>query len=167
MTRPTSIYTDAATLALAPVPTQQVLMQGDGSASVEGAPDAGTAAPADAVAINDAVAPALAGSASQLAEPPTAPPVIRSPGVWALAWRRYRADRVGMVALVVVLAYLLLVMAAATGLIARHWQDEIARSHAAPTLVGATAAHKQEAQATPAPLIDLSDVDPLAHRYGE
>jgi peptide/nickel transport system permease protein len=178
MTRQTSIYTDAATLALAPVPTQQGLMQGDGSSSVEGAPDAGTAAPADAAATNDAVAQALAGpapavdavtpgSAPQLAEPPNAPPVIRSPGVWALAWRRYRADRVGMVALIVVLAYLLLVMAAAAGLIARHWQDEIARSHAAPTLIGATAAHKQEAQATPAPLVDLSDVDPLARRYVE
>ena len=45
-------------------------------------------------------------------------------GLWALAWRRLRRDRVGMVSLVFVCAYLVLVVAAAAGLIAADWSRE-------------------------------------------
>ena len=49
------------------------------------------------------------------------------------AWRRLRGDRVAMVSLAVVLAYLLLMAAAAGGLVARDWAREVAVSHAPPS----------------------------------
>ena len=60
-----------------------------------------------------AVLPVPAGAAA----------VEHAEGVWHAAWRRFRADRVGVVSLVVVLAFFLLIAATATGLVARHWQD--------------------------------------------
>ena len=49
----------------------------------------------------------------------------RSDGVWQAAWRRVRRDRVGLVSMVVVLAFLLLIALAGTGLVARDWQREV------------------------------------------
>ena len=46
----------------------------------------------------------------------------RSEGVWHAAWRRLRADRVGMVSLAVVLVFVLLIVLAAAGLVAKDWQ---------------------------------------------
>ncbi|MET0441487.1 MAG: hypothetical protein ABW071_05840, partial [Casimicrobiaceae bacterium] len=40
-----------------------------------------------------------------------------SPGLWALAWKRLKSDRVGMVSLVIVGLFILLMIASATGLI--------------------------------------------------
>ncbi|MFY8120904.1 MAG: ABC transporter permease, partial [Burkholderiaceae bacterium] len=65
---------------------------------------------------------------------PAAP--VQSPGVWRAAWRRLRNDRVGMVSLVIVLAFLLLVLAAATGLAAANWQKEVGVPNAPPTFMG-------------------------------
>ena len=42
-----------------------------------------------------------------------------SPGLWTLAWRRLRRDRVGMVSLGIVVAFLLMMIASGVGLIAR------------------------------------------------
>lgn len=101
----------------------------------------------------------------------TAAPVQRSEGVWRTAWRRFRNDRVGLVALVVVLAFLLLIAAAGTGLVARQWQRELAVPNAPPTLLGARAAEDTGTLAGPeaqaGPPVDLSDIDPLAPRYQE
>ena len=97
--------------------------------------------------------------------------VQRSAGVWLTAWRRFKGDRVGMMAMVVVLAFLLLIAAAATGLVASQWQRELAVPNAPPTLLGARAAEAAGtmagAESLPAPNVDLADIDPLAPRYAE
>ena len=62
-----------------------------------------------------------------------------SPGLWALAWRRLRADRVAMGALAVVLAFLVMLLFSATGLVAADWEEEVAVNYAPPTFVGADA----------------------------
>jgi peptide/nickel transport system permease protein len=59
-----------------------------------------------------------------------------SPGLWALAWRRLRADRVAMAALAVVILFLLSVLLSATGLVAADWEDEVAVNYAPPGFIG-------------------------------
>jgi peptide/nickel transport system permease protein len=60
-----------------------------------------------------------------------------SPGLWALAWRRLRADRVAMVSLAVVAAFFLMLALSFSGLIAADWEDEIGVSYAPPGFIGA------------------------------
>ena len=60
-----------------------------------------------------------------------------SPGLWALAWRRLRGDKIAMVSLAVVGAFFLLVLASASGLVGANWEDEVAVSYAPPTFAGA------------------------------
>ncbi len=62
-----------------------------------------------------------------------------SPGLWALAWRRLRADGVAMVSLAIVGAFLLLMVLSGTGLIAKDWSKEVGVNYAPPTFVGADA----------------------------
>jgi len=62
-----------------------------------------------------------------------------SPGLWALAWRRLRADRVAMAALAIVGAFLLLLVLSASGLIVADWEDEVAVNYAPPSFLGSTA----------------------------
>ncbi len=101
----------------------------------------------------------------------TVSPVQRSAGVWLTAWRRFRHDRVGMVSAVIVVGFLLLIAAAATGLVASQWQRELAVPNAPPTFLGPRAAEDAGtlagAESKPAPMVDLSDIDPLAPRYKE
>ena len=59
-----------------------------------------------------------------------------SPGLWTLAWRRLRADKVGMVSLVIVLLYLVMVVLSALGLIAKDWQKEVGVNYAPPSFFG-------------------------------
>jgi peptide/nickel transport system permease protein len=94
----------------------------------------------------------------------------RGEGVWASAWRRFRSDRVGMVSLVVVGAFLLLVVAAALGLVAGDWQAERGMPNAPPGFLGPaakTAAGANGSAAPRGPNVDLSAVDPLAPKYAE
>ena len=65
----------------------------------------------------------------------------RADGVWRAAWRRFRRDRVGMVSMALVFAYAVLITLTATGLVARHWQDEVAVPDAPPTFLGKRASH--------------------------
>ena len=58
--------------------------------------------------------------------------VQRSEGVWRTAWRRFKGDRVAMTSLVIVLAFIALIVAAATGLVASQWQRELAVPDAPP-----------------------------------
>jgi oligopeptide transport system permease protein len=96
----------------------------------------------------------------------------RSAGVWLTAWRRLKNDHVGMASLAIVCGFLVMVLAAATGLIAGDWQKEVAVPDAPPTFVGARA---PEAGSDPlasvvdkdAKMVDLSDIDPLAPKYKE
>lgn len=92
-----------------------------------------------------------------------------SGSIWAHGWRRFRRDRMGMVSLAVVLAFLAMIVASSLGLVASGWQKEAGVANAPPTFMGP--AHEEAApQATHAPegpMVDLSDVDPLAPRYKE
>jgi len=91
-----------------------------------------------------------------------------SEGVWHAAWRRLRADRVGFVSLVVVLAFFVLIVLAALGVVAGHWQDEVGVSSAPPTFLGPAPPEATGTIESPkGPNVDLSDIDPLAPRYKE
>jgi peptide/nickel transport system permease protein len=59
-----------------------------------------------------------------------------SPGLWALAWRRLRADRVAMLALAVVALFLLMLVLSSSGLIVSDWEDEVGVNYAPPSFVG-------------------------------
>ena len=90
----------------------------------------------------------------------------RSPGLWVMAWRKLREDRVGMVSMAVVAAFLGLVALAQLGLIASDWQREVATPFAPPHWAGpSTDAVDVQTQSEGAPMLEISDVDPLAPRY--
>jgi len=100
--------------------------------------------------------------------PLPATPSQHHPGVWSAAWKRLRSDRVGMVSLAIVGAFLVLIALAALGLVAGNWQQEIALPNAPPTFMGPAKKVAATAIATPTgPNVDLSDIDPLAPRYKE
>jgi peptide/nickel transport system permease protein len=90
-----------------------------------------------------------------------------SPGLWTLAWKRLRADRVAMVSLAVVAAFLLMVLLSATGLIAKDWAKEVGVNYAPPTFLGAAEPVAGPASAPAKPLAaeeptELPVEDPLA-----
>src|SRR5439155_962444 len=93
----------------------------------------------------------------------------RSPGVWAQAWLRLKEDRVGVVCLWIVGAFLILVALAAADLVSSGWQVESGVPYAPPHLLGkqADAALARAAEGPAGPNTDLSAVDPLAPRYRE
>ena len=97
-----------------------------------------------------------------------------SPSLWALAWRRLRADRVAMISLAIVAAFLVMMVLSATGLIAKDWGVESGVNYAPPSFLGedleqakatkdATPARSTAAD-TPTPL-DIND--PLADALAE
>ncbi|MEO6566125.1 MAG: ABC transporter permease subunit [Casimicrobiaceae bacterium] len=63
-----------------------------------------------------------------------------SPGLWTLAWRRLRRDRVAMVSLAIVTAFLLLMVASALNLVASDWAREVGVNYAPPSFVESEAA---------------------------
>lgn len=85
-----------------------------------------------------------------------------SPGLWALAWRRLRADKVAMIAMGIVIVFLITLVLSATGLIAADWEQEVGVNYAPPTFVGADAGAtgKVAAEAPPPenPLDPLKDI---------
>ena len=92
----------------------------------------------------------------------------KSEGVWHAAWRRFRADRVGLVSLFIVLAFIVLIVLSSLGLVARGWQAEVGVPNAPPTLMGPAPPQAAGAIEVPkGPNVDLSDIDPLAPRYKE
>jgi peptide/nickel transport system permease protein len=97
-----------------------------------------------------------------------------SPGLWTLAWRRLRADRVGMVSLAIVAAFLLMMVLSGVGLVADDWSAEVGVNYAPPTFVGpdAPAAPLGRATATPTERTLASDyvppiVDPIGDELAE
>ncbi|MFO1317819.1 MAG: ABC transporter permease [Burkholderiales bacterium] len=67
-------------------------------------------------------------------------PHVVSPGLWTLAWRRLVSDRVAMVSLAIVAAFVLLMALSGAGLIAADWAKEVGVNYAPPTFVGPDAA---------------------------
>ncbi len=63
-----------------------------------------------------------------------------SPGLWALAWRRLRSDRIAMVSLAVVSLFLAMLVLSASGVIVADWEDEVAVNYAPPSFLGTRAA---------------------------
>lgn len=91
-------------------------------------------------------------------------------GPGRLAWRRLMRDRVGLVCLVVVLAFVAAAIASALGWIAADWGREAGVNYAPPSWIGADPA--QLTQADPAPAlphasVDSEVVDPLADVLAE
>jgi peptide/nickel transport system permease protein len=95
-------------------------------------------------------------SSAVLSSPRSAPPAPReipdhlSPGLWTLAWRRLKADRVGMVSLAIVAAFIVMMVLSATGLVAKDWSREVGVNYAPPTFVGPDEAAAQAGRAGPA-----------------
>ncbi len=56
-----------------------------------------------------------------------------SPGLWVLAWRRLRADRVAMISLSIVAVFFAMMIASSVGLIAGDWSKETGTNYAPPT----------------------------------
>lgn len=106
---------------------------------------------------------------SAVLSPGVKPDVVhgRSQGVWHAAARRFSRDKVGMVSLVVVALSLLLVLAAALGLVAADWQAEPGVPDAPPTFVGPAVDKQAAALAPKGPEVDISAIDPLAPKYAE
>ncbi|HEX9392509.1 MAG TPA: ABC transporter permease [Usitatibacteraceae bacterium] len=95
-----------------------------------------------------------------------------SAGLWKLAWRRLKRDKVGMVSLAVVLFFILMMIGSFTGLVAKNWSKEIGVSYANPLFMhGAENLEAVKKSTDPSakkiPTADLSDIDPLAPRYKE
>lgn len=59
-----------------------------------------------------------------------------SPSLWALAWKRLCADRLALVSLAIVAAFLVTLGLSASGLIAADWEQEVGVSYAPPTFIG-------------------------------
>lgn len=96
---------------------------------------------------------------------------VTSPGLWALAWRRLRRDRVGMVSLWLVCGYVLIVVAAALGVVAADWAREAGVNYAPPQFAGAADSGGPQATAeSPSAAAVKSEpgiVDPLADVLAE
>ena len=92
----------------------------------------------------------------------------KSEGVWQAAWRRFRGDRVGLVSLAIVLAFIVMIALTATGLVAKDWAKEVGVANAPPHFIGPQPPEATGTIVVPkGPNVDLSSVDPLAPRYKE
>jgi len=94
----------------------------------------------------------------------------RSRGVWLVAWRRLKQDRVGMACLATVVAFMALILLSAAGLVAGGWQLEKGVPYAHPSFLGErpnVEARSTDLAAPRGPPVDISDIDPLAPRYDE
>ena len=92
---------------------------------------------------------------------------LDSAGLWTLAWRRLRADRIAMTALAVVAGFLLLVLLSGAGLIAADWEREVAVNYAPPTFLGADPGSRALAQAQLPRATPPNAFDPLAAELAE
>jgi peptide/nickel transport system permease protein len=66
-----------------------------------------------------------------------------SPGLWALAWRRLRGDRLAMAALAVVGVFVVTLLLSFSGIIVRDWDAEVGVNYAPPTFVGEQTAEER------------------------
>lgn len=99
-----------------------------------------------------------------------------SPGLWTLAWRRLRSDRVAMVSLAIVVAFLIVVLLSGLGVVARDWAREVGVNYAPPSFVGADAAavaaeaarvSSQSAAPESGPVFESTVIDPIGDVIAE
>ena len=92
-------------------------------------------------------------------------PRAEATGLWALAWSRLRRDRLGMVAVLIVLIFAIVTMATGLGGLASDWSDEVGPGHAPPlTSRQAVQTGTMATDAVPDP---SNVVDPLADVMAE
>ncbi|ERS02394.1 MAG TPA: ABC transporter permease [Acinetobacter sp.] len=85
-----------------------------------------------------------------------------SSGLWQLAMRRLKADRIAMASLFVVLCYFLVLILSVTGVIASDWNKEVAVSYAPPSFIGADKSDNLSEQKTEViEALPENPVDPL------
>lgn len=84
-----------------------------------------------------------------------------SPGLWTLAWRRLRADRVGMVSVAIVAAFIVMMILSGTGLVAQDWSREVGTNYAPPSFLGADI----EAGTPAAPVPTAPPAEPAGPAY--
>ncbi|UUM27463.1 ABC transporter permease [Acinetobacter colistiniresistens] len=83
-------------------------------------------------------------------------------GLWQLALRRLKADRIAVVSFIVVLFYFILLALSMTGVIASNWNKEVAVSYAPPTFLGADKELDQiKTKTETAAALPENPVDPL------
>ena len=87
--------------------------------------------------------------------------------LWSLAWQRLRADRVGMVSLAVVAAFIAVMLLCAVGLMGRNWAEEVGVSYAPPGFVGSASVAVVATEARQEKLDDHGIPDPLAAELAE
>ena len=95
-----------------------------------------------------------------------------SHGLWMLAWRRFRRDRVGVGSLAVVTVFCAVVLASAAGWVAGDWSRETGVSYAPPGFVGPEASGAPAGAAVPEAAADTAAddtgiVDPLSEDLAE
>ena len=85
-----------------------------------------------------------------------------SPGLWRLAMRRLKADRIAMLSLLVLLCYFIILVLSMTGVVASNWNKEVAVSYAPPTFIGADQNTQDSAKkAVTVEALPENPVDPL------
>jgi len=93
-----------------------------------------------------------------------------SPGLWALAWRRFCRDRVGVASFLVVLVFFGVMVASGLSLVAADWAREVGVNYAPPTFVGPGTAER-DAVASGSPrgekAHEPNPADPLADVLSE
>jgi len=88
--------------------------------------------------------------------------------LWTLAWQRPRRDRVGLASGAIVLLFVALAAASATGWVAGDWADEVAVSYAPPAFLGSASVQEDsESKNTAEPQEDYGVADPLAPELAE
>jgi peptide/nickel transport system permease protein len=85
-----------------------------------------------------------------------------SPGLWTLAWRRLRTDRVGMVSLVIVALFVVMMILSGTGLVASDWNREVGINYALPSFL---AGDVPAGPATPSGLAPTMEGTPQGAEY--
>jgi peptide/nickel transport system permease protein len=91
-------------------------------------------------------------------------------GVWVLAWRRFRRDRVGFFSLIVVIVFVAIMLGTASGLLVPDWQREAGVSYAPPSFLGAEATTQSDSglkAEVSRPHEDYGIPDPLAADLAE
>ena len=98
-----------------------------------------------------------------------APPLAReiphtvSPGLWVLAWRRLKSDRVGMVSLVIVAAFIVMMILSGTGLIASDWNREVGINYAPPSFAESAAPATAQSASQGPTMAEIAPTTPEYH----
>jgi oligopeptide transport system permease protein len=90
-----------------------------------------------------------------------------SHGVWWQATQRLRQDRIGMGALAVVGAFVVMIVLVSLHLLASDWAQERGVHYANPTFLGPGPDELAMIEPPPGQMLDLTAVDPLAPHYAD